>query len=135
MIPRAFQMATAVAVAGLLVGCRALVEDDSGPPKPEAVTFQGAVDTKYAGVWTTENKRSTLELGKDGKLKIGVVAASPYGDRTAERLGTWLVNGTDLLLKYSQKDQEDAILRYKATLSGNSLTLVQGRMKSVYKRK
>ena len=137
MISRAGKMATAIAVAFLFVGCKPSDEDDSGPPKPPVVAFKGSADSKFVGNWKTSDGRSGLDLAKDGSLSILAVAATPSGDSKSTVTGSWLYDGTYLLLKYTDKGQGELVIRYTPTLSGNTLTLLQvgARQKMVYARK
>ncbi len=137
MTSRAAKMATALAVAFLIVGCKPPEEDDSGPPKPPLVAFTGAADGKFVGNWKTADGRSGLDMSKDGSLSILAVAATPSGDRKSNLKGSWLFDGTYLLLKYADGGQPELVIRYTPTLSGNTLTLLQfgARQKMVYTRK
>jgi hypothetical protein len=134
VINRAPMMAVAFAAAVHLCGCKPSTDDDSGPPKPPVVAFTGSADTKFVGNWKSTDGRSGLDMAKDGTVSILAVAATPSGDRKTSLTGSWLFNGTYLLLKYSDKGQAELVIRYTATLSGNTLTLLQvgARKKLVY---
>lgn len=128
-------MTAATAAVFFSAGCNTSEADE--PFKPPTVTFEGKVDVQYVGNWETADKRSGLNLSKDGSAKIKVVAASPSGDQKSELNGSWLASDGFLLLKYGKSGQPDTVLKYEATLKGNSMDLKQkgGRMTTHYSRK
>jgi hypothetical protein len=117
--------AAAVVAAAVLVGCQPDADQLTPHTRP-AYSFQGNVDPRFVGVWTTAPAPSSLTLMKDGSLAIVAVVMSPRGRTSSKLDGSWLVSGTDLLIKYRQKgNAEDVVLKYSANLSGDTLKLVQ----------
>lgn len=125
----------AVLWAGLagLWGC-AEPEADVMPSAPPSVVFEGKVAPDLVGAWKTDDGRSGLELGKDGTLKVLLVAATPGGDSKSTYVGEWRVHSDNLLLRYRTGEQ-DATVRYPFHRAADVMTLTQGQMKTVYRRK
>lgn len=138
MTVRAVSKAAAPAAAFFLAGCvGAGASDDSGPPlAPNTPVFEGKVDPKFAGTWKTKDGNSSLQLGKDGALKVETISNSQSGKSDVKVSGQWLVKDKHLTLRYSGKSNEPEVIQYTATLSGNSLTLElgRGRLKTTYRR-
>ncbi|HWD40806.1 MAG TPA: hypothetical protein VG944_18300 [Fimbriimonas sp.] len=133
----AFKGVVVLAATLLVLGCKPPEQDD-GPAKPPVVAFQGQIDSTLVGGWKTQDKRSGLDLGKDGTAKILATATSPSGPVISNLKGSWLVSpGRKLLLKYSVKGQPETVIQYRYILAANKLTLSDesGRMKTVYSRK
>jgi len=128
----------AVTVLVAVTGCKGGEEDDTEPAVvPKVVAFEGSVDPKFAGDWTSKDGSSTLNLAADGGLKLGVKSSSQNGTSTSHYDGQWLVSGSDLRLKYKDSSAQETVLSYGAELSGNSLVLQQlgGKLKTRYSRK
>ncbi len=130
----------AVTVFGMVaaMGCKGGDEDDTAPNfVPKVVAFEGKIDTKFAGDWTSKDGSSTIGLAADGSLKLGVKSSSQNGTSISHYDGQWLASGSDLRLKYKDSSSQETVLSYKAELSGNSLVLQQsgGKMKTNYTRK
>jgi hypothetical protein len=127
----------AAGAATLLCSCQVETDVTTGPVR-HVYPFQGAVDSKFVGEWHTNPAPAGLSLKKDGSLGIVAVVVSPHGNTSSKLNGLWLVSGSDLLLKYRESgDGQDVVLKYSATLSGNTLKLVQAGngVKSTYIRK
>jgi len=122
----------ALAVTVALVGCKGS-EDDGPAFVPKTYTFQGKADPKFVGNWRSVDKNSGLKLEKDGSATIDAVSHSQMGSSDTKIAGNWLVDGDNLMLQYAQHGNT-TVLKYKANLSGSSLTLQQdgGKSKIVY---
>lgn len=119
----------------LLSGCRP--EDGEEPAiLPKKVTFEGKVDPRFVGTWTTADGGSRLDLAKDGGLMIVAKSRTPKGLSTSEYVGSWLVSGEKLRLRYREPSGQTT-LEYGAKLAGDTLTTQQpgGRLKTTYRRK
>ena len=125
----------AVLAAALAVGCKG-AEDDLEPARmPKPVAFAGKVDPSYAGAWHSQDGNSKLDLGKDGSARIEAVSTSVKGRSVSRVVGLWLVSKGDLLLRYPEKAGGETTVKYAARLSGDSLTLLHGTLKTFYSRK
>lgn len=125
--------AAATAAAVLLAGC-AGPEDITQAPRPAAVSFGGKIDPRFVGSWTSKDGTSKIDMLKDGSVNLVTIIRSPYGKAVNKVSGKWLVNGSDLLFDYSDKTHDMIVVKYAATLSGESMTLTQagGRIKTKY---
>jgi hypothetical protein len=128
-------MVPTIVGALLLTGCKG--NDDlaqSVPPK--TFLFEGKIDPKFVGTWKTPSGISTLDLAKDGSLKIVTVSESRNGKNTIKVSGNWLRHDSDLLFRYTVEGQGPVLLKYTAKLDGKTLTMQQAGMKvkAVYKR-
>ena len=137
MTAKTIWAAPVLIAAVLIAGCKK--EDDEFAPAvvPKTYAFEGKVDPKFAGSWESADHSSTMEIEKDGGLKIDTTSNSVVGKSVSHVTGNWLVNGNDLMFRYTVGTQTPTVLKYVATLSGNTLTLKQaeGRQATAYKRK
>ncbi|HEY0866022.1 MAG TPA: hypothetical protein VGE01_01515 [Fimbriimonas sp.] len=129
-------LATALVLAGALVGCR---NEDAGLEPafvPKTHVFEGAVDERYVGVWTSTDGVSTLDLAKDGSLKIETLTPTPSGSSKSEVGGKWLASDGNLLFQYGDEKKGMTVLKYNAKLEKDALKLKQdgGRSETAYKR-
>jgi hypothetical protein len=131
-----FSLVAASMAATTLLGCRGDDEITKVPTRT-SYTFEGSVDPKFVGEWQTQPAPAALTLRKDGSDEMVVVAVAPRHTSSHKVEGQWLVSGTDLLLKYSEKAGGATTLKYKTTLSGNTLNLVDAAsgVKLTYHRK
>ena len=123
---RAVVASLAVVALALLAGCDPQPAEDDGPAMPKQVEFTGKVDEGLAGVWTTADGGSTLDLDKSGDLSIVTVNVTPNGKAKSEMKGAWRVDGERLLLKYVNKDQSESVIAYSLAHAGNSMTSSSG---------
>ena len=130
-------MVAALAVAVLQAGCKN--EDDEFAPAvlPKTFVFQGNQDPKYVGKWASSDGMSTLSIVKDGTLSIDTTVRSVAGKSSSHVAGQWLVDGSSLLFKYQTGSQPPTVLKYAATLSGSTLSLLQdgSKARQTYHRK
>ena len=124
-------MALSTAVA---VGCKGPGDDIVQVPAPRPVTFQGKVDPKFTGDWKSAVGGSSLHLATDGSMKAKSEMQTMKGKSVTDVSGKWLVDGDSLVLQYAMASRQVSV-KYSAALSGSTLTLTQGRLKTVYKRK
>jgi len=117
-----------------MAGCQS-ADEDEGPPKRASHEFVGEVDPAYAGSWAGQDKMSGLELGKDGTAKILAATMSAKGRSESKIPGEWRVSKPSLLLRY-KVGKDEVTLKYKATLKGDTLELIQAgnNHKNVYRR-
>ena len=139
MIPiRRLGLAAAFAAAILsIVACGMTPEPEDGPPKPATVDFKGTAEPAYAGLWSTAEGFSVLDLGKDGSLDLTTINVTPGGKVKKDLKGSWLVDGDRLLLKYSDKAGMESVIAYRSQLDGNNLTLTtkSPKLETKYTRK
>jgi hypothetical protein len=136
VIPKTIWTATALAAAVLSAGCKSDQEyAQASQPKP--VIFDGKVDPKFVGVWKSTNGLSTMDLQKDGSVKIETISNSRNGPNDNKVSGEWRASGSNLLFHYDSKQSGSVILKYSAVLAGKTLTMQQTgmKLKMVYKRK
>lgn len=135
--PHRLTMGAALIGAALAFGCRKADAEDEPAVVPKAVAFEGQVDSKFAGAWTSANAGSILDLEKDGSATITTAIHSQNGKSTATNSGHWLVSGSDLVLRYADASRNETTVKYAAKLSGNTLELQQpgGRLKTTYTKK
>jgi hypothetical protein len=124
-------------LAAALAGCQN--SDDLEPAfVPKSHAFEGQVDPKFAGTWVSTDGVSTLDLGKDGTLKIQTLTPSPSGQSKSKVDGKWLASNGSLLMQYGKAGTPDeTVLKYSANLSGREMKLKQdgGRTETTYRRK
>ncbi len=132
-----FGMGAAFAAAILVAGCKKADDEFAPAFVPKTYTFQGKLDPVYSGTWVASDGSSTLDIQKDGTLKIDSVTRSVAGKSVSHITGKWLVDSTSLMFQYTVGSQPQTVLKYGATVSGSSLTLVQegAKRKMVYKKK
>jgi hypothetical protein len=130
-------MVAAIAAAVLVAGCNLSQEEYAPAANPTSVAFEGKLVPKYVGNWKTSNGSSSIDIDKDGGVKIETVSQSMLGKSDVVVSGKWLAGDDSLLFRYLTKTQEPVVLKYSAVLTGKSLTLSQavGRLKTVYQRK
>jgi hypothetical protein len=121
-----------------VVGCKA--PDDGLEPAfvPQVHAFEGKVDPKLVGTWTTADGVSTLDFAKDGTLNIQTLRPTPSGKSKSSVEGKWLASDGSLVFKYGDAAHGDTVLKYVTSMEGsNTMSLQQegGRQKTVYKRK
>ncbi len=73
-------------------------------------------------------------LTKTGNLTVETISFSLKGKSDTKIPGQWMASGDALLFSYLANSKQ-MVLKYSASLSGNTLTLVQGTIKTVYHRK
>ena len=112
----------ALVLAASVVGCKPDTEDESGPPKPVSVAFNGKIDPRVVGAWTSADGSNAMELSKEGNLLLSVSSPGHPGP-PAKLEGQWLVDGERLMLQYRNKDGSEQTLGYSMKLAGNRLTL------------
>lgn len=126
-----------LSLLALVVGCKN--PDDELEPAfvPKTYAFEGEIAPKFAGTWVSTDGVSTLDLGKDGTLKIQTLTSSPSGKAKSNVAGKWLASGGNLLLNYKEASGGETTLGYAAALAGEKLTLQQngGGRKTTYVRK
>ena len=128
--------ALCVATASLLQSCQPAEEEDSGPSKPKAVTFEGKVEPKLVGSWLSADGKAGLDLRSDGSAEILASSDSPSGPVKNHLKGSWLTDGDNLLLKYSVAYQPATTIAYPYQLSGKTLTLTSSNgTKTAYQKK
>ncbi len=123
--------------ATFLWGCQSEPDENAGPVR-RAYAFHGKVEPRFVGEWHGNPAPSALSLRKDGSLGIVAVVMSPHGRKSSRLDGSWLVSGTDLFLRYRDAgDKHEVVLKYSATLAGDTLKLVQAGngVKATYHRK
>ncbi len=137
MSPKLVWTVSALAGIVLITGCKGSSDDLAQGSQPKPVVFEGSVDPKYVGVWKGVNGLTTMDLHKDGSMKIETISESRNGKNDLTVTGQWKVSGPNLLFDYSAKGKGSTILKYSAVLAGKTLTLQQKgmRLKMVYKRK
>jgi hypothetical protein len=130
-------MAVAFAPVILVAGCKGADDDYAPAVLPKVYPFEGAVDAKYVGTWAATDGSSTMSILKDGKLGIETVSHSMNGKSVGHVSGNWLASGNSLMFKYSVRTQPPTVLKYTATLTGNTLTLqlADAKKKTEYKKK
>jgi hypothetical protein len=123
--------------AMIVVGCKSPDDDLEPAFVPKVHAFEGSVDPKLAGKWVSTDGVSTLDLAKDGGLKVQTLRPSPGGKSASNVEGNWLVSEGSLLMKYGSAGQGETVLKYEAKVAGSTMTLQQegGRLKTVYQRK
>lgn len=130
-------LGTAAVLVAVLFGCKG--EDDELAPavKPRTFTFEGKPDARFAGTWQSKDGRSTLDMTKEGGLKIATAVQSQQGKNVSTVEGDWGVSGDRLSMRYAEKSGENTVLKYVAKLDGNTLELTPdgGKIKTVYSRK
>jgi hypothetical protein len=127
----------ATAATVLNFGCKGADDEYAPAVRPQVADFKGGIDPRYAGTWKTDNGDSTLIIDKNGDVGIENISKFMSSKSVVHEKGTWLVDGGSLLMRYSHAAGSPVVLKYAATLSGNTLTLLQaaGRLKTVYHRK
>ena len=132
---RAWNTAAAFAAAALISGCKGGGDEFAPPVPPKAVAFQGKVGKKFARVWKSVDGTSTISLAMDGGLKIDTSERTYSGKSTVHVAGAWVVDGSNLLFRYTNRSEQPIVLKYSAKLLGGELTLSQagGRLKTVYR--
>ena len=130
-------LGVAAVAATIMFGCKGTDDDLEPAVVPKAVTFEGDVDSKYVGLWKSSDGNSTLDLSKEGVVKIDQKIVAANGKSTSHVEGTWLAKGDDLLFRYPERSGGETTLKYAAKLKGNTLVLGQsgGRLKRTYVRK
>lgn len=120
-----------------VVGCKGSDDDLEPAFVPKNHTFEGEVAPNFVGKWKTEDGVSTLDLGRDGVLKVQTVTPSPSGKRTSTVDGQWRVSSGNLLMQYRSESGGSTVLKYAAQLANDSMTLQPeaGKAKKVYHRK
>ncbi len=126
----------ALAAAVLSVGCRSPDDEFAPAFHPRVYAFEGSVEPKYVGTWRSLDGDSTLNLAKDGVLRIEVVSRSVAGRIVKHYSGQWLADGDGVRFRYRAGAQPDKVLKYRASLAGATMTLKQpeGHGKTTYKR-
>jgi len=104
---------------------------------PKTYNFEGQIDTKFVGTWKTSDGNSTIDLDPKGACKIDTIIHSMSGKTTSRVDGKWLATDGSLMFQYGDASHGTTVLKYNATLKGNTLDLQQagGRMKTTYHRK
>jgi hypothetical protein len=137
MIRKSVWMVALTAAAILFSGCTK--SDDEFAPAfvPKTYAFDGNIEPKYVGSWQSSDGASTMQIVKDGSLNIETTARSIAGKSVTSVSGKWLASGDTLKFRYVVGKQEPTVLKYTASLSGNTLTLklADGKAKTVYSRK
>ena len=123
--------------AMIVVGCKSPDDDLEPAFVPKVHAFEGSVDQKLAGKWVTTDGVSTLEMAKDGALKVQTLRPSPSGKSASNVEGKWLASSGSLLMQYGTPGQGETVLKYDVKVAGDTMTLQQegGRLKTVYHRK
>ena len=137
MTRRALWTVAAIAATVLAGGCKGADDEYAPAFVPKTYAFEGKLEPKYVGAWVSADGSSTLGIVKDGGLKIDTASRSVAGKSLSHVAGQWLASGGTLMFRYTVGSQAPTVLKYSATLSGNTLTLQQadGRAKTTYKRK
>jgi len=128
-------VAAAILVAAL-PGCQSPIDEERMPTR-QTFDFKGTVDPKFAGDWLATPAPTALAMKKDGTVDIVSVASGPRGKVITKLSGSWLVSGSDFLIKYTENGGSTIVLKYAASLSGDTMTLVQAgnHVKKIYHRK
>lgn len=116
--------------------CAPPADDVEPAVAPKSVAFAGSVDTRFIGVWRSADGGSTLDLGKDGGLKLTQTTRSQNGATTSSFEGRWLADAGKLRLRYADAAKQETTIEYAATFAKGALVLGQpgGRVKTTYRR-
>jgi len=136
MIGKTHLMVAAVAATMMIVGCKNADDEFAPAFVPKTYAFEGKVEQKFVGNWSSTDGISKMDIAKDGTLSIDTTTRSMAGKAVTHVSGQWLSSGDSLMFRYSIGTQPQTVLKYKATLSGSTLTLQQegGKAKVSYKR-
>lgn len=134
---RTLGMVAALAATVLGAGCRNADDEFAPAVVPKTYAFEGKVDAKYVGTWSSGDGNSVIDLLKDGTLKIATTTRSMAGKNTSHVNGQWLAQGDALMMHYTVGTQAPTVLKYSATLSDGALSLTPdgSRTKTVYHHK
>lgn len=128
-------LAAAVIATAAAVGCKGSADEDDGLAfVPKSVAFEGKVDPRFAGAWTSADGNSALDLDASGTLAISQKVSAANGKSVSQVKGKWLVSGTDLLFQYAEKLGGETTLKNAAQLSGKTLILKHGSTATTYTR-
>lgn len=130
-------MVALLATAIHVCGCRGSEDDYAPAVVPRTFAFEGKIEPKYVGNWSSTDGSSTIDIMKGGVLKIETVSRSVAGQSVGHITGKWLVDANNLSFQYVVGAQKPTVLKYSASISGNTLTLQLsgGKMKTTYRRK
>ena len=133
----ALWMVATAAAAILASGCQKADDEFAPAFVPKTYTFEGKVDPRYAGTWASSDGASSMELVKDGSLKLETTTRSISGKSVSHVSGKWVGTADSLMFQYVVGSQPPTVLKYEASLSGNTLTLHQegAKAKMAYRKK
>jgi hypothetical protein len=101
----------------LLTGCGP--SDEEGSPAPTKLAFEGTIEPKLVGKWTTADGNSKMTLGEDGAMETENVAPGRGKTKSA---GQWKVNAAErqLLVQVA-----GSIIKYEYQVDDKRLKLKQ----------
>jgi len=136
MTRNAIWIAALIAASIQMAGCKGANEDFAPAILPKTFAFEGKVEPKYVGTWHSTEGHSTVDILKDGALKVETVTQSVAGKSVVNVSGQWLASGDNLMFRYQDKSHRSIVLKYAASVSGNTLVLQQAtsRLKTSYHR-
>ena len=135
MTGKVMLMVAALVVTISSLGCsKSTNETEAQAFIPASYPFEGKIKPQFVGNWKSKDSSTELDLHKNGKLNVITSTHSVAGKNVNHLNGKWLVNGNFLMLTYSVQNQKPIVLKYSASLTGKTLTLIQpgGKIKTKY---
>lgn len=108
----------AVVLSLSVLGCKKDDSEELTDTTPK-VMFEGKPDSKFVGVWKTEDGISVYNLDKSGSYKMDSKIPTRGKPILSHLTGNWTVNGDRMLFK----DQSGNVAGYGFALKGDKLTL------------
>jgi hypothetical protein len=114
---------------GLPFGCAKQEEAEVlDPLPPKSQELDGAVDTKFVGLWATKDQKQHLSLSADGKARMQATVGTRIGPQKMDSRMEWKVDGKSI----GFKDSNGVVSKFDISLKGDELTLKSLRSMTTY---